>query len=503
MTYKGIRTALWTICFISMLSISNAQNNSLGFYGTVNDFVGDLNGNNFKLFKYKYFQPGLSIGFEQNLSQFFNSVETLSYDWIQYQTDNKLAGLDAQFVSLDFRFKYKLNNNYIFKINDPIRPFIDLGGGGNYFKSRKFIQDKGGATISEETKFHLVAGLGINFRINERLGFEIASHVFMPMYDGWDGITAGGTDIWANDIHVQHRAGFVFGLRKFEDADGDGVSDRKDICPGTPKGVKVDKKGCPIDTDGDGIPDYQDRCPTKPGSRALDGCPDRDHDFVPDIDDACPDVPGLIKNRGCPDYSGNSNNNNNNYKSDPDSDGDGVPDSRDKCPNTPSGTEVDENGCPIVKEDNTDTDGDGVPDRIDRCPNTPGPKWNRGCPEVKADIKKRLKFATRGIYFETGKAVLKPESAPMLDEIIDIINQYPDYNLRLGGHTDNVGGDAYNMTLSQSRVDAVKNYLVEKGKISPDRLDAIGYGKTKPIATNATAVGKALNRRVELELYLK
>ena len=236
----------------------------------------------------------------------------------------------------------------------------------------------------------------------------------------------------------------------------------------------MDVNGCPLDSDGDGIPDYLDKCPT---------------------------IPGLAMYQGCP--TGNNDYNSQRINADPDSDGDGVPDPRDKCANTPINTPVDVNGCPIVQANNDpDTDGDGVPDKIDRCPNTPGPASNRGCPEIKESVKARLKFATRGIYFETNKAVIKQQSNAMLDEIVDILNQYPDYNIRLTGHTDNVGNDLYNLSLSQSRVDAVMQYLENKG-IAASRLEAIGYGKTHPIANNNTAVGRALNRRVEIELYLK
>ena len=180
----------------------------------------------------------------------------------------------------------------------------------------------------------------------------------------------------------------------------------------------------------------------------------------------------------------------------PDADGDGIPDQFDMEPNTPAGIPVDAHGRAL------DTDGDGVPDKIDKCPNTPGPASNRGCPEIKESVKARLKFATRGIYFETSKAIIKQQSFPMLDEIVDILNQYPDYNIRLTGHTDNVGNDAYNVSLSQSRVDEVMQYLAHKG-ISASRMEAIGYGKTHPIANNNSAIGRALNRRVEVELYLK
>ncbi|MFP5041820.1 OmpA family protein [Parasediminibacterium sp. JCM 36343] len=498
MGYTNIMKYVLSFVFALCVVASSGQSSYIGFSGTVNDYTGDLNGNHFGLFRYKSYKPGIAISLQQYGSPFFNFMETLSYDWVQYQNDAKTAGVDAQFLSLDFQLKYKFDNGYQLREDAGVAPFLLLGAGGTYLKSHQFINGTSVAGIAEGVKANLLAGLGLTFRINETVSFEIASKVYMPLYDGWDGITKGGNDIWANDIYVQHSAGLVFGINKSPDSDGDGVRDRKDQCPGTPRGVAVDSRGCPQDWDNDGVPDYLDRCPRVAGSKILDGCPDRDHDFVADIDDACPDVPGLVSNHGCPD---NNSNRNNNY--DPDSDGDGVPDSRDKCPNSPRGSVVDATGCPPAStEDNTDTDGDGVPDRIDRCPNTPGPKSNRGCPEISAEVKKRLKFATRGIYFETAKAIIKPESYPMLNEVVDIINQYPDYDLRVSGHTDNVGGDSYNMELSQARVDAVKRYLSEKG-ISASRLDAIGYGKTRPVATNSTAVGRALNRRVELELFLK
>ena len=119
-------------------------------------------------------------------------------------------------------------------------------------------------------------------------------------------------------------------------------------------------------------------------------------------------------------------------------------------------------GCPA------DTDKDGVLNNVDRCPNTPGPATNNGCPEIKEEVKKRLNFATRGIFFESGKAILKSESFASLDEIVSIIKEYPDYNLRLGGHTDDVGTDANNQILSQARVDAVKSYLVNKVYLKAD-----------------------------------
>ncbi|RZK30663.1 MAG: OmpA family protein, partial [Hymenobacter sp.] len=101
---------------------------------------------------------------------------------------------------------------------------------------------------------------------------------------------AGGTgnsnNFWdTNDRYMQFSGGVTANFGKPKDADGDGVPDRKDKCPDTPAGVKVDVTGCPIDTDGDGVPDYQDKCPDVKGLASLQGCPDADNDGVTDADD--------------------------------------------------------------------------------------------------------------------------------------------------------------------------------------------------------------------------
>lgn len=320
-----------------------------------------------------------------------------------------------------------------------------------------------------------------------------------------------------------------------KDTDGDGVKDRKDECPDTPAGVSVNTKGCPVDTDRDGVVDYLDKCPEVPGTD-INGCQDKDSDGVADNVDSCPEVPGLARFKGCPDSDGDGVPDSEDkcpnakgidrFNGCPDSDADGVEDSKDKCNDTPKGIKVDANGCSsdsdndgvIDAEDkcpNTqsgikvdekgcaaDTDGDGVIDSEDKCPSVSGDANNKGCPVMKVDVKKRLQFAARGINFETGKATLTTSSYPMLDEVVSILNEYVDYNLKMGGHTDAVGADVSNLNLSQSRVEVVKAYLSSKG-ISDTRIVATGYGETRPVASNTNAAGKAKNRRVELELFLK
>ncbi len=235
----------------------------------------------------------------------------------------------------------------------------------------------------------------------------------------------------------------------------------------------------PADTDKDGITDDKDKCPTVPGVAKYDGCPipDTDKDGINDEEDKCPTVPGLARYQGCPI---------------PDTDKDGINDEEDKCPTVPGLARY--QGCPIP-----DTDGDGVNDEEDKCPNLPGVKENQGCPLIQEEVKKKVDYAAKNILFVTGSYKLASKSFKGLNDVVQIMNENPDMKLAIDGHTDNVGKDDYNQTLSENRANAVKQYIVSKG-ISESRITAAGHGETMPIADNKTAAGRQKNRRVELKL---
>jgi outer membrane protein OmpA-like peptidoglycan-associated protein len=170
-----------------------------------------------------------------------------------------------------------------------------------------------------------------------------------------------------------------------------------------------------------------------------------------------------------------------------DADGDGVPDEYDLCPDKagPWGF----SGCP-------DTDGDGIPDHIDQCPDVYGSWKYQGCPKPSREVKEALDKGLKGVNFETGRAVLTSDSYPALDAVVEVMKADNTYKLKITGHTDNVGTLEHNMKLSKDRAQAVEDYLESKG-LDADRFIVIGFGPTRPVASNDTPEGKAKNRRVE------
>ncbi|APE32327.1 flagellar motor protein MotB [Halomonas aestuarii] len=167
-----------------------------------------------------------------------------------------------------------------------------------------------------------------------------------------------------------------------------------------------------------------------------------------------------------------------------DTDGDGVNDADDQCPGTPAGVAVDAVGCPL------DSDGDGVPDYQDQCPGTPaGAEVNAlGCEED---------LVLRDVNFEFDSATLTMGAENILDGVAEKLLANKNVRVRIEGHTDAVGSDAYNQQLSQERADSVAAYLASQG-VSADRMRTIGYGESQPMASNETDAGRAQNRRVEL-----
>ncbi|WP_298116446.1 OmpA family protein [Flavobacterium sp.] len=354
---------------------------------------------------------------------------------------------DLNYYAVDGIVKYSFMNLLGSKW---LEPSAHVGGGYTWLGD-----DAKGGTVN--------GGLGITFWFTEQVGLSFQS-TYKHSFDSRDNADAIPT-------HLQHFGGLTF---KFgaSDKDNDGIYDKDDACPDV-FGLKA-FNGCP-DTDGDGIEDSKDSCPEEAGTVEMNGCPDTDGDGIADKDDACVDVAGLKSLAGCPD-----------------ADGDGIADKDDSCPTVKGPKE--NKGCPWP-----DRDGDNVLDKDDKCPDVKGTVANQGCPEVSDEAIKRLNDYAKTILFDTNKATFQQRTYPVLEAITAILKEYPSANFSIEGHTDSDGKDAANLTLSENRAAAVKNYLIEKG-IASSRLSSKGFGESMPIDSNKTKAGKANNRRVEVKL---
>ncbi|OIR05697.1 outer membrane porin F precursor [mine drainage metagenome] len=165
-----------------------------------------------------------------------------------------------------------------------------------------------------------------------------------------------------------------------------------------------------------------------------------------------------------------------------DSDNDGVSDYFDKCPGTLVGVIVDGAGCPLPVP---------VKDTVTKVYNNTY--------VITEEDKKVVSEAFRNLEFEFAKSTIRPRSLPYLNRVAELLVK-KGISLKLGGHTDAIGSEKANMKLSKDRAESVKNYLISQGANS-GRIEAVGYGKGQPIATNKTAAGRQKNRRVEFTIY--
>jgi OOP family OmpA-OmpF porin len=149
---------------------------------------------------------------------------------------------------------------------------------------------------------------------------------------------------------------------------------------------------------------------------------------------------------------------------------------------------------PPKKMVDLDSDGDGVTDSLDQCPNTPrGIRVDRvGCP---VPIPEKVSI-TLLIEFDFDKAVVRPQYHNDIEKIANFLSAYSKTNADLEGHTDSIGSDEYNMQLSKRRAESVKKYLVDMFNVDAARVSTVGYGESKPVASNDTEEGRQRNRRV-------
>ena len=280
-------------------------------------------------------------------------------------------------------------------------------------------------------------------------------------------------------------ASFGFTPQRNPDRDGDGILNADDECPAVAEDLDgfQDDDGCPEqDNDADGIPDLADECRDEPedldGVEDENGCPDLDNDGDGEIEVPV-EVPVEV-----------------------DSDGDGILDSADECAQDAEDMDgfEDEDGCP-----DADNDNDGIADGADACPLEAevinGIDDADGCPDDGDTLVQVTSTNIRILetfYFDTNSDVIQQRSYDILEQVAAVLRSTPRIRLvEVQGHTDSTGSGIANLDLSQRRAASVVRFLVERGRIEPSRLRALGYGEELPIGDNNTPSGRETNRRVE------
>ncbi|MEM6790387.1 MAG: OmpA family protein [Myxococcota bacterium] len=330
--------------------------------------------------------------------------------------------------------------------------FFGAGGGPKFGALTLTAEILGASDVArriQATTTHLEAHLGARLDVGP-VRFQLA---------GGPGLTtAPGTPDW--------RVGFFVGYTP-----GAPTADRAE---GDPRGRRQGSDPNPRD---EGLPSRSDGRPEGASTTS-----DRDGDGVVDALDVCPARVGPPggKRPGCP----------------PDRDADGVGDARDACPDragVPS-DDPERDGCP------GDRDGDGIDDARDACPEERGDRTDdpktTGCPGSVRVVGEQIVILQK-VAFATGRAELTGDSATLLAEVAQVLDDHPEIvRVAIEGHTDDVGAERENISLSQRRALTVMRWLIERG-VDERRLEARGYGPRQPVADNGTAEGRSANRRVD------
>lgn len=428
---------------------------NVGHHSTLDNlFDGFFDTNNWNIYPSlstfgisKYLNDNFSFG----VSGSFNVIEKWGF---KYRETVKVSELN--YYALDGVVKYSLSE--ILGL-DRIEPFVGLGGGYAWIQEGPYNNNSSGDANANIGFATLNTILGLSYWFSDNLGLTYQSAMKQNFVD--DGST-----------HFQHTFGLALNFGG-TDTDGDGIYDKKDVCPEVP-GLE-EFNGCP-DTDGDGIQDSEDTCPDVAGLAEFNGCADTDGDGVSDDKDDCPNEAGIAALNGCPD-----------------TDNDGVANAQDQCP-TEAGDAAN-GGCPWP-----DTDGDSVLDKDDKCPNEAGTVANNGCPEVpNEEVQAKLTSYARTINFDSGKSDIQEAANETLQAIVAILKEFPKANFVVEGHTDSTASEKFNQKLSEARAQKVVDYLTSNG-VDASRLTSVGFGETAPITSNDTKEGRTTNRRVEVKL---
>lgn len=462
---------------------------SLGLQGGVNLFMTDFND--------RRVGPGFSASLRHRLSDAFALGVTAGYEELKAKQTPWPAGLRYDYVKLH-ALPVALQLWTSPWNGARLSPYLYAGAGALFF-----TREDGGRSVLDRARIHssfvLPLGLGVeltpsgNTAFTLELGYRLGS-------DGLETLEGGSPDGYPTvklGLTLPLGGG---GGDESADSDGDGLTDDDEL-------ARYRTNPMSADTDGDGIPDGMEATihRTDPARADTDGDGLDDgpelmthgtDPFVDDTDgDGLPDGDEVRARRTNPlatDTDGDGLTDGEEaltFRSDPlavDSDGDGIAD----------GEEV-----AIHRTDpaRVDTDGGGVEDGVEiaRGTNPLNPRDDAfASPLI---LEPGAVIVLEGVTFETGGATLTGQAVEALEKVYAALLAGPAVKAEIAGYTDNVGRPEANEQLSLRRAQAVRSWLVRKG-ISPLRLTAVGMGMKNPVASNATADGRARNRRIELHI---
>lgn len=277
-----MKSHLYATALLGLSSLASAtqataqtadQKTAIGLHANATQYRGDL-GNNFWDFKNMPYSGGLD--FTRYIGRVLDIKLDLDYLRLRSPADeNSFNGAGQRFraqmytAGLGFKIKAPIGDKFF------LHPYVLIEPGFAWVLADRYATPTAANNFTRFGTFTGQLGGGLDFHLGQGavLYLQATQGYLQTTDDRLDGVDNNATTFWdKKDRYLNFSAGLRANLGKAKDEDGDGVADKKDKCPGTPSGVKVDATGCPLDRDGDGVADYQDKCPDQKGLAALQGC---------------------------------------------------------------------------------------------------------------------------------------------------------------------------------------------------------------------------------------
>lgn len=454
------------------------------------------------------FAPIYALKFSYNITG-SNLFESLGIDAVAGYIDTK-SEIDNSKAKV---YHFRLDAVYPFIIkNSSFTPFLSVGAGGNLYERN----------TGSEGRALFAYGGGLKYQLLDYLSARAdARHILIVTPKRHDNVelTVGLT--------------YTFGVERKSkppvDSDKDGVPDKLDKCPDTPKGAKVDKDGCPKDGDGDGVPDYLDKCLSTPKGVKVDK-------------NGCPETPAITPETTMPSAEPEKAKESESAAPSPSVPQEGVvvkpssgepqaaPAEKRPADVTRSGEETSTvpaaptpvsqqqpslevstpatggsadapTGAGTVVTAQPSKEGAGVPQQGAEKAAAPAAPAGEPTP-AQRETEGRQELLKFTIEFDFNKSTIRPRYNRTLRKATAFLKINSGTVAEIKGHTDIIGKDRYNLLLSKRRAGSVRGYFIKQG-IDGSRILMSGFGFHQPVADNKTAKGRQKNRRTEVTIVIK